>query len=40
MELRDSELKALVSLLDDDDSEVVTMVESKIKSLGEILYHI
>jgi regulator of sirC expression with transglutaminase-like and TPR domain len=34
MELRDSELKALVSLLDDDDSEVVTMVESKIKSLG------
>ena len=39
MDLKDSELRALVSLLDDDDSEVVTMVESKIKSLGGNIIH-
>ncbi|WP_026995333.1 transglutaminase-like domain-containing protein [Flectobacillus major] len=34
MELNQSEIKALVSLLDDDDNEVVTLVESRIRSLG------
>ena len=31
----EQEFKALVSLLDDEDSEVVNMVETKIRSLGE-----
>ncbi|MCZ8021990.1 MAG: transglutaminase-like domain-containing protein [Cyclobacteriaceae bacterium] len=32
--MSDSELKALVSLLDDDDDQIVNQVENKIKSLG------
>ncbi|MFN9502310.1 MAG: transglutaminase-like domain-containing protein [Chryseotalea sp.] len=32
--MSDSELKALVSLLDDDDDQIVYQVENKIKSLG------
>jgi regulator of sirC expression with transglutaminase-like and TPR domain len=32
--MSDSELKALVSLLDDDDDQIVDQVEHKIKSLG------
>ncbi|MCE2732771.1 MAG: transglutaminase-like domain-containing protein [Flammeovirgaceae bacterium] len=33
--MSDSELKALVSLLDDDDDKIVNQVENKIKSLGQ-----
>ncbi|MCU0384030.1 MAG: transglutaminase-like domain-containing protein, partial [Cyclobacteriaceae bacterium] len=33
--MSDSELKALVSLLDDDDDQIVNQVENKIKSLGQ-----
>jgi regulator of sirC expression with transglutaminase-like and TPR domain len=33
--MKDSELKALISLLDDEDAAVLTHVENKIKSLGE-----
>jgi regulator of sirC expression with transglutaminase-like and TPR domain len=33
--MKESEIKALVSLLDDPDQEVATIVEEKIKSLGE-----
>ncbi len=32
--MSDSELKALVSLLDDDDDQILNQVENKIKSLG------
>lgn len=32
--MKQSEIKALVSLLDDDDNEVLTLVEDKIRSLG------
>ena len=34
MEMKDTELKALVSLLDDEDAQIVTHVEQKILSLG------
>ena len=34
MEMKDNELKALVSLLDDEDAQIVTHVEQKILSLG------
>ena len=33
--MKDSELKALVSLLDDEDGGIITHVEDKIKSLGQ-----
>ncbi len=33
--MKESELKALVSLLDDDDVQVISHVEEKIISLGE-----
>jgi regulator of sirC expression with transglutaminase-like and TPR domain len=33
--LKDTELKALVSLLDDDDGQIINHVEDKIKSLGQ-----
>ena len=32
--MTDKEIKALVSLLDDEDAEVTTHVEEKIRSLG------
>ena len=35
-QLSDKELKALVSLLDDEDAEIIQHVESKIKSLGTV----
>lgn len=34
MELKETELKALVSLLDDEDTQIVSHVEDKIRSLG------
>ena len=34
--MKESEIKALVSLLDDKDQEVATIVEQQIKSLGEV----
>ena len=34
MEMKDTELKALVSLLDDEDAQIVSHVEQKILSLG------
>lgn len=33
--MKDTEFKALVSLLEDDDSQIITHVEEKIKSLGQ-----
>ncbi len=32
--MKENEIKALVSLLDDDDAEVTTLVENKIRSMG------
>ena len=32
--MNDNELKALVSLLDDDDEQIVAQIEGKIRSLG------
>src|SRR5688572_33292666 len=34
MELKEAEIKALVSLLDDEDTQIVSHVEDKILSLG------